>query len=128
MKYKTTQRKFILELLQKNNNHLTAKEIHTILTPKLPQIGLSTIHRNLRLMEKEKLIKVIKFSRHEMRFDGNLKPHLHIICPNCGTAKDVLDDDNNLCKQIAALVVETKYSTFEFVFINKCENCQQNNK
>ena len=45
MKNKTIQRKFILEFLQQSNNHPSAKEIFIALSPKVHQIGLSTIHR-----------------------------------------------------------------------------------
>ena len=120
MKNKTIQRKFILEFLRKNNNHSTAKEIFASLTPKIPQIGLSTIYRNLKLLEDEGFIKSIKFSSYEMRFDGNIEPHFHIICPICGK---ITDDYSNLYEQISAIIKQSQYSQFEIVFINKCGKC-----
>lgn len=125
MKNKTIQRKFILEFLQQSNNHPSAKEIFIALSPKVHQIGLSTIHRNLKLMEKEKLIRSINFSGCEMRFDKNVKPHLHVICPICGK---ITDDCNDLYKNILTIIKQNQCATFEIALIRECEICKNGNK
>ena len=84
MKNKTIQRKFILDYLQKTDNHPTAKEIYFALIPKLPQISQATVYRNLKLMAAEGKIQQIFLSNNEMHFDADLTPHFHAYCPKCG--------------------------------------------
>lgn len=122
MKNKTIQRKFILNYLQKTDNHPTAKEIYFALIPKLPQISQATVYRNLKLMAAEGKIQQIFLSNNEMHFDADLTPHFHAYCPKCGKIKDI--NHPVLYEQILSETPHLKCQDFCLVFIVKCENCE----
>src|SRR4030042_2844990 len=52
----TGTRMLILDILLKNSNSLNAEELFFLARKKQPGIGLATIYRTLKLLEKEDLI------------------------------------------------------------------------
>ena len=70
----TRQRMVILEELKKVRTHPTADELYAMVRARLPRISLGTV-------EAAGSIR---------RFDGDIRPHQHIRCTNCGRVGDVM--------------------------------------
>ena len=52
----TEQRKKLLELLSSAKSHPNALWLYEMLTPEFPKLSLSTIYRNLGILEKQGLL------------------------------------------------------------------------
>ncbi len=120
----TKQRQIILDELRKVFSHPTAREIHIIVKKKMPEIGFATVYRNLEFLEKQGEIIKLKTKDKEARYDGESKPHLHLICSKCGEVFDVDDFEVSLqSKQIEKLEFKTDLNCLE---INgTCKNCSK---
>lgn len=83
----TSQRLAILKIVYQNNEKfLSADEIFLEVKHAVPGIGISTVYKNLNVLEKEGLLYKFKcpdkISRYEICDDKNV--HCHLICLRCG--------------------------------------------
>ena len=86
---KTIQREAIISELRKMKNHPTADELYGVLRRKVPQISLGTVYRNLEDMAQRGLIRKLELTGRQKRFDGELLPHHHLRCRQCGRITDL---------------------------------------
>lgn len=86
----TKQRQIILDELRKLMSHPTADELYDIVKKRYKGIGMCTVYRNLEQFYKEGLIGKIK--GNPTRYDGNISPHNHIKCIQCGKISDIFID------------------------------------
>ncbi len=81
----TEPRKIILEVLSNTNEHPSAEDIFMIVRKKHPKIGLTTVYRNLEILECMRIVTKFHFGdgchRYEL-VEGNQKPlhHHHLVC------------------------------------------------
>ncbi len=85
----TSQRRVILEELKKHNIHPTADELYEIVRKRLPRISLGTVYRNLDTLSELGDIRKLELTGSQKRFDGDVRPHYHIRCSQCGRIDDV---------------------------------------
>ena len=84
----TSQRKTILETVQKMCSHPTADEVYQKVRDALPKVSLGTVYRNLESLSEAGFIRKVEHAGAAKRFDGNLHPHQHIRCIHCGEIQD----------------------------------------
>jgi Fur family ferric uptake transcriptional regulator len=84
----TRQRRTIMEVLEKVDNHPAADEIYEMVRHKLPHISLGTVYRNLDVLSEHGLIRKMEFAGSQRRFDGRRNNHYHLRCTGCGS-KDI---------------------------------------
>lgn len=85
----TRQRSAILKYLQNVICHPGAGKIYQKLRPKMPNLSLGTVYRNLRDLSESGQILEINSTDGVSYFDGNISEHLHFICQCCGMIYDV---------------------------------------
>jgi len=85
----TPQRRVILEELRKVTSHPTATALYEIVRQRLPKISLGTVYRNLELLADMGVIQKLDLGGSEARFDGNMAPHQHVRCVECGQLGDI---------------------------------------
>ena len=88
MKY-SKQRVQILNALLEEPVHPTAEELYKKLKPKMPNLSLGTVYRNLGQMEQHGIIRRIPLDGAKDRFDGNTTEHYHLHCKRCGRVVDI---------------------------------------
>ena len=93
----TRQRQVILEELHKLTCHPTAVGLYEIVRLRLPRISLGTVYRNLDRLAQRGEIRKLELAGTQARFDGNLQPHDHVRCVECGRVDDVDDVPLDLC-------------------------------
>lgn len=120
MTRKTKQMNVILNCIDNNFNHPTAKDIYESCKKEIPNISLATIYRNLNKLSDMGLIKRIKMPNNIDRFD-HIDNHPHFICIKCGKIID-LDESFDVSKFAPKNVMITDY---EINFKGICENCQR---
>lgn len=83
------KRTAILKTLQETTTHPTANWVYSRLRPRYPNLSLGTVYRNLKKLcetGKAHSVGVVDGQEH---FDGNIGPHSHLICENCGAIHDI---------------------------------------
>ncbi|MGA2033176.1 MAG: transcriptional repressor [Thermoguttaceae bacterium] len=85
----TRQRQMILEELLRLESHPTASGLYDVVRRRLPRISLGTVYRNLELLAQAGAIRKLDMGGAEARFDGNVHPHDHVRCVECGQMADV---------------------------------------
>lgn len=123
----TDERRGILSILEKAKLPLSPQEIYVHLKRSYPKANLTTVYRNLEMLENLKLIHRLShdksFFTYELLFD---RPHHHhVVCQNCGKVEDLEDFSEKF-------VDETQKRTFfqiqshNLEFFGLCPNCQKN--
>ena len=85
----TKQRTIILTKLREVKTHPTADEIFAMTRESLPRISLGTVYRNLELLARQGDIRCLENGGSQKRFDGNIMPHNHVRCTQCGRIGDI---------------------------------------
>lgn len=124
IKYKKSkQRERILELLQNTDTHPTATWLYDHLKTEFKDLSMGTIYRNLNILVEQGLVNKMDFGSSFDRFDGNVKPHYHFICEECGSFLDVpLPVDLEINKKVDQL---TRHKTrcHRLEFFGCCSRC-----
>jgi len=122
----TKQRMVILEELRRVHTHPTADEIYGMVRQRLPRISLGTVYRNLDLLAESGDILKLESAGSQKRFDGNVTPHQHVRCAQCGRVGDVVEPvrvpDISAARAPGFLILSGRIE-FEGV----CEQCASRN-
>ncbi|RMF10836.1 MAG: transcriptional repressor [Candidatus Neomarinimicrobiota bacterium] len=82
------QRNEILRIVRNTNTHPTADWIYDQARMAFPNISLGTVYRNLNQLVEAGLVKSLKDTT-VVRYDGNVDPHDHFKCDQCGQIYDL---------------------------------------
>lgn len=93
----TKHRQEIIDLLETNEEALSAAEIHTA----LPHINLVTIYRNLESFVEAGTITKLNLGGDEARFEIQHEPHHHAICNECNKVIHFSVNDEELIKEFS---------------------------
>jgi len=122
----TSQRRIILEALEKTRGHLTAEELHQILKTSAPELNLSTVYRTLRWLVQEGMIGSRWFDsdRGLERFDASMvSEHHHFVCTQC---RKVIEFDAPLAEEIKAQfekMFECQVESTSIALTGICPDC-----
>lgn len=89
MQKKSKQREAIVKVLKSTSAHPSAEWIYEKVKKEIPNIGLATVYRNLRLLKKTGEVSEMHASNDTARFDGNTNVHYHFYCDGCGKILDL---------------------------------------
>lgn len=126
MKY-TEQRAVILQILVNLDEHLNAEEIHKIIQKEHSDhnIGIATIYRTLNFLEEVNLISSISFGSDGKKYEGNTKEHHdHLICTQCDTIIEFLDEQIEKKQEIIAKKNNFIIKSHTMQIYGICQNCQ----
>lgn len=83
-------------LLENEEDHLSAEDVFMLVKDKAPEIGLATVYRTLELLSEMHIVEKMNFgdgvARYDLRTDSNKHHHHHLICVQCGTMTEILED------------------------------------
>lgn len=83
------KRDAILACIRGTKVHPSAEWVYNQLKPRIPDLSLATVYRNLSLFKQEGTITSLGVVQGLERFDGNTEPHVHFICTQCGRVLDL---------------------------------------
>ena len=90
--YKATpQRIAICRLVLHSRDHPTAQRIYDEVRKVHPTVSLATVYKTLQVLEELDLVQELDFPQGQARFDSYMKPHINLVCTECGSITD-LDD------------------------------------
>ncbi len=119
----TRQRQLIFDIIKSSDRHMSAEEIFHEAKKHMPSIAYGTVYRNLSLMLEADEVRLVVVADASNRYDKNITPHDHIICPVCGDVKDVFWGD--LTSVFAEKSGEDIIS-YELNLHALCDNCKAN--
>ena len=125
----TKQRSVILNVFIDLNRHVTLDELLLAVQKKMPQVGMATIYRTMRLFVDASIA-------HERKFDGGLtqyepvvegEHHDHLICITCGHIFEFEDDVIEQRQEAIALLYGLQITSHKLEIYGKCsdkQNCK----
>lgn len=85
----TPQRLAIVNFLEGNTTHPTAKDIFRAVKKRYPTISFATVYNTLELLKDKGEILEITIDPNKKHYDPNTAVHHHIRCTGCGKIEDV---------------------------------------
>ncbi|MCD8104794.1 MAG: transcriptional repressor [Lachnospiraceae bacterium] len=114
-------RKIILDIVTKANNHPTAEEIYQQIRAAGRRMSMATVYNNLNTLADEGLIRRLSVDGKSVRFDKTRR-HDHMVCSVCGRIKDLmLEDLTDLFERSAGV----KLQSYDLQLIYVCEQCSK---
>ena len=83
------KRQAILDMLRATTAHPSAETVYTTLKADFPELSLGTVYRNLQVLEKDGLVRVVCAVDGQARYDARVEPHVHCFCRRCRRVMDV---------------------------------------
>ena len=90
----SVQRVAVYSYLCEHPVHPTVETLYASLSPEYPTLSKTTIYNTLKLFEEKKLVHSLKIEDDKLRYDADVRPHIHFKCEKCGKVFDVFDDAN----------------------------------
>jgi Fur family transcriptional regulator, peroxide stress response regulator len=85
----TPQRLAIIEYLEGNKAHPSARDIYKAVSEKHPMMSFATVYNTLETLKEKMHILELSIDPQKKRFDPNTKPHHHLVCLECRAITDV---------------------------------------
>jgi Fur family peroxide stress response transcriptional regulator len=89
----TKQRKHMLELLQSTKSHPNAFWLYEKMRPAFPNLSLSTVYRNLSILETQGMVQRVACGGTFERYDADVSMHSHFYCKKCGCVYDICTNE-----------------------------------
>ena len=126
----TPQREAILHVIMEHqDSHLTADEIHRKTREAHPEIGIATVYRTLEIFESLGIIRRLQFSEERALYEFNpgyhRHYHHHLICLGCGGIsefdEDLLDDiEAAVTRRTGFFIVDHSLAIYGY-----CKTCRR---
>lgn len=116
----TKQRDAIISILRTALGPLSVQDIHEQAQRVLPQLGMATVYRTIKLLHESGQIHGVNIAG-ELRYERTgLSHHHHFYCRACGLALDL-----NLCPLAQHIQLPAGYvlETHEITLYGLCPNC-----
>ena len=85
----TSQRVVMHRLLRDRNRHLSAEELLSEASERLPGVSLPTVYATLELFEQLGIVRRVNGGGGTLLWDTRADIHHHMICRNCGRIEDL---------------------------------------
>jgi Fur family ferric uptake transcriptional regulator len=120
----TPQRIVILEAICDLDGHLSAEEIVTEVTRRLPRVSPSTVYRNLQALENVGLISHVHMGHAVAQYQpADHGSHHHLVCGTCGRTQKI-DRKTTGKLQRALLASHGFHADFDhFAIYGTCADC-----
>ena len=119
----THQRMEIFKEVVGSTAHPDAESVFQGVHERMPTLSQDTVYRTLWLLKDLGLITTVGVSRERTRFDGNVIPHHHFVCSQCGATYDFHSqelDALNLPDQIQDM---GRADDFQVTVKGVCKDC-----
>lgn len=124
----TPQRMAVYKYLKSTKEHPSAEMIYKALQPDYPTMSLATVYKALKTLVEVDLVQELNVGESNFRYDGNIYPHPHIQCLDCGKVDDIekvcFEDLNSRIKDYTDYDVLSN----QIYFYGICKNCKSNHK
>jgi len=116
-------------LLENEQDHLSAEEVFMLVKDKAPEIGLATVYRTLELLSELHVLEKMNFgdgvARYDLRSDTSRHHHHHLICVQCGSVKEIMEDWLTPLEEKLLQEFQFKVLDHRLDFQGVCRNCSE---
>jgi len=119
----TKQRKVILEVLRSADSHPPADKVYESVRRRIPDVSLGTVYRNLEKLRRSGSILKLDTGTGQRRYDGNTRPHHHMVCNECGRVMDVPEVAEISVDFNGELLDGFNVENYVFMLRGKCPRC-----
>ena len=121
----TPQRIAIIDVLaDKTLSHPGANYIYREARKKAKSLSLSTVYATLNELCRLGIIKMLEFDKMENRYEGNINPHINLICKSCNRIWDyslpVSIDPKEIIKKSRFWITDTRLEYYGY-----CQSCRK---
>jgi len=121
---RSRQREQLLAWLRTTDCHPTAAQICDALSLANPRQSLATVYRNLEVLVSEGKVREVACEGGASRYDGNLDPHHHFTCEDCGRIINVdLTTPRGLIGRLAR-ASHLRATRVSIHFYGVCDGCE----
>jgi len=123
----TIQREVILDTLYNSDEHLTPESLHNLIQSKHPALktGIATVYRTLALLEDSNMVTSLSFGAQGKKYElGAKEHHDHLICTECGTITEFVDEDIEKRQHDITDELGFKMSDHSMQIYGICKQCQ----
>lgn len=85
----TSQRVVMHRLLRERNRHMSAEELLSEASERLPGVSLPTVYATLELFEELGIVRRVNGGSGTLMWDTRSDAHHHMICRSCGRIEDI---------------------------------------
>ena len=118
------KRDAILAYFRSTDQHPSAETVYATLKAEIPDLSLGTVYRNISLFKQQGLIVSLGSVNGVERYDGNVDPHVHFVCQDCGTVSDLhalhVPEELNAA---AAREADAEIDQCHLIFHGRCRSC-----
>ena len=106
--YKATpQRIAICRFVLNSRDHPTAQQVYDQVKKIHPTVSLATVYKTLEVLKSLDLIQEINLPQGQARFDSYMKPHINLICLQCGNIVDL--DETTAIEEARKVAAAAKF-------------------
>ena len=106
--YKATpQRIAICRFALNSRNHPTAQQVYDQVKKIHLTVSLATVYKTLEVLKSLGLIQEINLPEGQARFDSYMKPHINLICLQCGNIVDL--DETTAIEETRKIAVAAEF-------------------
>ncbi len=88
----STQRLAIMTYLLSHRTHPTVEDVYQGVVKDVPTLSRTTVYNTLRLFSERRAAQMITIDDHHVCYDGDIHPHVHFLCRECGRVFDLMDE------------------------------------
>jgi Fur family peroxide stress response transcriptional regulator len=126
--YKATpQRIAICRIALQSREHPTAQRIYDEVKKVHPTVSLATVYKTLQVLRDLDLIHEINLPQGQTRFDPYIKPHINLICQQCGKIEDLDDPTAREISERVSAATKFKPNGQRIDVYGICQKCSKVN-
>ena len=88
----STQRLAIMSFLLTHRTHPTVDDVYQGVVKDVPTLSRTTVYNTLRLFSEHHAAQMLTIDDHRVCYDGDIHPHVHFFCRECGRVFDLMDE------------------------------------
>ncbi len=120
---RSKQRECIKQFLMTRTDHPTAESIYLHLREQIPTLSLGTVYRNLALLSELGEVRKLSTGLGPDHYDGNVSPHNHFICGECGALLDLPMENIDYILDVAGKDFSGQVEGYITYFYGTCPEC-----
>ena len=116
------KREAVLSNLKMRTDHPSASMVYDSIKNQYPNISLGTVYRNLNELADNG--HILRFTTEgKEHFDGNITPHYHFCCSDCGMIFDIFDDSAFDTENKISELIGCEIDAMQIIAHGRCKNC-----
>lgn len=88
----SVQRMAIMDYLLTHRTHPTVEDVYRGICDQIPTLSRTTVYNTLRMFSEKHAAQMLTIDDHHVCYDGDMRPHVHFICRECGKVIDLFDE------------------------------------